>query len=40
MVAIVDPDEAVLLECHLERLEERHFRIGEIVAGDRRVHYV
>lgn len=31
MVAFVDPDEAVLLECHLDRLSKKHFRIGEVV---------
>jgi phosphoribosylformylglycinamidine cyclo-ligase len=43
MVAIVDPDEAVLLECHLDGLSTEHFRIGEVVAnadGDGDVRYV
>ena len=42
MVAVVDPDEAVMLECHLDRLEQPHYRIGEVVpdAGDAsRVNY-
>jgi len=40
MVAIVDPDEAVVLECHLDRLDQPHYRIGDVVAGDGKVRYV
>jgi phosphoribosylformylglycinamidine cyclo-ligase len=39
MVAIVAPDETASLEAHLDGAGERHWRIGEIVAGDGRVTY-
>jgi phosphoribosylformylglycinamidine cyclo-ligase len=39
MVAIVPPDRLADFLAHLERLGERHFRIGEIVPGDGRVRY-
>jgi len=39
MVAVVDTDSAVLLECHLDRLGQAHHRIGEIIAGDGEVTY-
>ena len=40
MVAIVDPEEAVMLGCHLDRLEQPHFRIGEIVPCADDANYV
>ena len=40
MIAICDPDEAVLLECHLDRLGKPHHRIGQVVKGDDGVIYV
>ena len=40
MVAVCDPDQAVLLECRLDRFNQPHHRIGEIVAGDGAVYYV
>ena len=39
MVAIADPDEAVLLECHLDRLGQAHHRIGEVVSGSGTLTY-
>jgi phosphoribosylformylglycinamidine cyclo-ligase len=39
MVAIVAPEEAEKLEAHLDGAGERHWRVGEIVAGDGRVIY-
>lgn len=39
MVAICNPDEGDLLESHLDRIGQPHYRIGEIVAGDGGVHY-
>jgi len=40
MIAICDPDEAVLLECHLDRLGKPHHRIGQVVKGGDGVIYV
>jgi len=40
MVVILTPDDAVLLECHLDRLDQPHHRIGEVVEGDGSVRYV
>jgi phosphoribosylformylglycinamidine cyclo-ligase len=40
MVLVADPDEAVLCECYLDRLDQPHYRIGEIVAGEGQVVYV
>jgi len=39
MVAICDPEAGDLLESHLDRIGQPHYRIGEVVAGDGRVHY-
>ena len=39
MIVVVDPDEAVLLECHLDRLGRPHHRIGEIIEGGEGVSY-
>jgi phosphoribosylformylglycinamidine cyclo-ligase len=40
MVAIVSPDDADLLESQLKDAEEPCYRIGEIIRGDGKVHYV
>ncbi len=40
MVAVCDADQAVLLECRLDRFDLPHRRIGAIVEGDRKVRYV
>jgi len=40
MVAICGADEGDLLESHLDRVGQPHYRIGEIVAGDGGVQYV
>ena len=39
MVAICNDGEAVLLECHLDRLQQPHYRIGRVVRGDGQVLY-
>jgi phosphoribosylformylglycinamidine cyclo-ligase len=39
MVAIVGPDEAERVKTQLDAAGERHWRIGEIIAGDGRVTY-
>jgi phosphoribosylformylglycinamidine cyclo-ligase len=40
MVAIAGAAEATALETHLDSLGEAHYRIGEILEGDGKVHYV
>ena len=40
MCVVCDPDQAVLLECRLDRFEQPHHRIGQIVPGDGSVRYV
>jgi len=40
MVLVVDPDEAVLCECYLDRVNQPHYRIGEVVTGVGQVTYV
>jgi phosphoribosylformylglycinamidine cyclo-ligase len=39
MVAICGPNEGDLLESHLDRIGQPHYRIGEVIAGDGRVRY-
>ena len=39
MVCAVSPENSAAFEAHLEGLGEKHFRIGAIVRGDRRVIY-
>jgi phosphoribosylformylglycinamidine cyclo-ligase len=40
MVAICSAEEGDLLESHLDRIGQPHYRIGEVVTGDGGVHYV
>ncbi len=40
MVAILSPDQAVIFECHLDRLDQPHHRIGRVTTGDGKVSYV
>ena len=40
MIAVCDPDQAVLLQCRLDRFDQPHVAIGEVVAGDGSVRYV
>ena len=39
MIAIVAPEDRDRLAAHLDARSERHFTIGEVVAGDREVRY-
>lgn len=39
MVVVCDEDQAVLLSCRLDRLDQPYFRIGEVVEGDFGVRY-
>jgi phosphoribosylformylglycinamidine cyclo-ligase len=39
MVCAIGPGEVAAFEAHLDGEGERHFRIGSIVPGDRRVLY-
>ena len=40
MIAVCDPDQAVLLQCRLDRFGQPHALLGEVVAGDGGVQYV
>ena len=39
MVVVCDPDQAVLLECRLDRFDQPYTRIGQVVEGDEGVRY-
>lgn len=40
MVVLAGTEEGDLLESHLDRIGQPHYRIGQVTQGDRKVHYV